>query len=123
MILKAWICNSKLVNYLFFKRSYAWDLVYKVHGYTNHTVLPEALEKWTVELFGNLLPRHLQIIYLINHFFLEKMKKKFPNDQEKLMNLSIIEESNPKMIRMANLVILFENYNKYILVRYRLSYC
>jgi starch phosphorylase len=86
--------------------NFAWDLVYKVHGYTNHTVLPEALEKWSVELLGNLLPRHLEIIYLINHFFLEKMKKKFPGDYDKLKSLSLIEEGNPKLIRMANLSII-----------------
>jgi Glucan phosphorylase len=67
--------------------------------------LPEALEKWGVDLFGNLLPRHLEIIYLINHFFLERMIKRFPGDWEKIARLSLIEESNPKMVRMANLVL------------------
>lgn len=86
--------------------NFAWDLVYKVFAYTNHTVLPEALEKWTIELLGNLLPRHLEIIYLANFFFLEKMKKKFPGDSEKLKSLSLIEEALPKMVRMANLCVI-----------------
>lgn len=85
---------------------FAWSLVYKVFAYTNHTVLPEALEKWSIELLGNLLPRHLEIVYLINHFFLEKVKLKYPGDSHKLNVLSIIEESTPKMIRMANLCII-----------------
>jgi starch phosphorylase len=83
---------------------FAWELVYKSFSYTNHTILPEALEKWGVDLLGNLLPRHLEIVYVINSIFLEKVIKKFPNDNAKLAALSIVEESNPKKIRMANLV-------------------
>jgi glycogen phosphorylase len=75
-------------------------------GYTNHTVLPEALEKWPVGLFQNLLPRHLQIIYDINLFFLQKVEKAFPNDRDILGRVSIIEESQPKMVRMAFLAIV-----------------
>jgi glycogen phosphorylase len=83
---------------------FAWELVYKSFSYTNHTILPEALEKWGIDLIGNLLPRHLELIFVINFIFLEKVAKKFPNDGARLSSLSIIEESNPKKIRMANLV-------------------
>jgi glycogen/starch/alpha-glucan phosphorylase-like protein len=75
-------------------------------GYTNHTVLPEALEKWSVPLFQNLLPRHLQIIYEINLYFLQAVERKFPKDRELLARVSIIEESQPKMVRMAFLAIV-----------------
>jgi starch phosphorylase len=75
-------------------------------GYTNHTVLPEALEKWSVPLFQNLLPRHLAIIYEINLYFLQSVEKKFPKERELLGRVSIIEESQPKMVRMAFLAIV-----------------
>ena len=84
----------------------AWDLVQRVFGYTNHTVLPEALEKWSVPLVQNLLPRHLQIIYDINLQFLQFVEKKFPKDREMLARVSIIEESQPKMVRMAYLAVI-----------------
>lgn len=83
---------------------FAWELIYKSFSYTNHTIMPEALEKWGIDLLGTLLPRHLEIIYIINFIFLEKVSKKFPNDFARLNSLSIIEESAPKKIRMANLV-------------------
>jgi starch phosphorylase len=81
-------------------------VVTKTFGYTNHTVLPEALEKWSVPLMQHLLPRHLQIIYDINLFFLQQVERKFPKDREMLGRMSIIEESNPKMVRMAYLAII-----------------
>ncbi|CAI7628525.1 unnamed protein product [Penicillium glandicola] len=84
----------------------AWNIVTKTFGYTNHTVLPEALEKWSVPLMQNLLPRHLQIIYEINLFFLQSVEKRFPNDRDILSRVSIIEESHPKMVRMAYLAII-----------------
>jgi starch phosphorylase len=84
----------------------AWDLVTRTFGYTNHTVLPEALEKWPVGLFQHLLPRHLQIIYDINLFFLQMVEKKFPKDHDLLNRVSIIEESQGKMVRMAFLAIV-----------------
>lgn len=84
----------------------AWNIVTKTFGYTNHTVLPEALEKWSVPLMQNLLPRHLQIIYEVNLFFLQSVEKRFPNDREILSRVSIIEESHPKMVRMAYLAII-----------------
>ncbi|KAF4980260.1 hypothetical protein FZEAL_3697 [Fusarium zealandicum] len=84
----------------------AWDIVVNTFGYTNHTVLPEALEKWSVGLIQHLLPRHLQIIYDINLYFLQKVEKAFPNDRDMLRRVSIIEEAQPKMVRMAYLAIV-----------------
>ncbi|KAJ9201616.1 CAZyme family GT35 [Paecilomyces variotii] len=84
----------------------AWNIVVNTFGYTNHTVLPEALEKWSVPLFQNLLPRHLQIIYDINLFFLQSVEKKFSTDRDLLARVSVIEESHPKMVRMAHLAII-----------------
>ena len=84
----------------------AFNVVQKTFNYTNHTVLPEALEKWGVDIFERLLPRHLEIIYLINYFFMQDVGKKFPNDGDRMGRLSIIEESWPKKIRMANLCIV-----------------
>ena len=85
---------------------YAFGLVVKVFSYTNHTVLPEALEKWSADLLGHLLPRHLELIYMINHQFMEQVSEVFPGDWGKMSDLSIIEESEPKKIKMANLSIL-----------------
>ena len=84
----------------------AWGIVYETFSYTNHTVLPEALEKWSVDLLGHLLPRHLELIYLVNFYFLERIKKKFPGDGSKMEKMSVIEESTPKKVRMANLSII-----------------
>jgi len=84
----------------------AWNIVVNTFGYTNHTVLPEALEKWSVPLIQHLLPRHLQIIYDINLYFLQKVEREFPDDDQLLRDVSIIEESQPKMIRMAFLAIV-----------------
>ena len=84
----------------------AWDITVKTLGYTNHTLMPEALEKWSVPMLGSILPRHLQIIYEINHRFLQKAVAFFPFQNDKISKISIIEESNPKMIRMANLAII-----------------
>ncbi|EXJ72757.1 starch phosphorylase [Cladophialophora psammophila CBS 110553] len=84
----------------------AWNIVTKTFGYTNHTVLPEALEKWSVPLIQNLLPRHLQIIYDINLYFLQSVERRFPKDRDMLARVSIIEESQPKMVRMAYLAIV-----------------
>jgi glycogen phosphorylase len=81
----------------------AWGLVSKVFNYTNHTLLPEALEKWSVPLFGRLLPRHLQIIYEINRRFLEQVTARWPGDTGKLGSLSLIEEGATQYVRMAHL--------------------
>jgi glycogen phosphorylase len=84
----------------------AWNIVTNTFSYTNHTVLPEALEKWNVPLIQNLLPRHLQIIYDINLFFLQSVERRFPKDRDMLAHVSIIEEGQPKMVRMAFLAII-----------------
>ena len=84
----------------------AWNIVTNTFSYTNHTVLPEALEKWNVPLVQNLLPRHLQIIYDVNLFFLQSVERRFPKDRDMLARVSIIEEGQPKMVRMAFLAII-----------------
>ncbi|KAH7385424.1 glycogen phosphorylase-like protein [Phaeosphaeria sp. MPI-PUGE-AT-0046c] len=84
----------------------AWSIVQKTFGYTNHTVLPEALEKWSVPLMQHLLPRHLQIIYEINLQFLQFVERNFPKERDILGRVSIIEESQPKMVRMAYLALI-----------------
>jgi starch phosphorylase len=84
----------------------AWDICTATFGFTNHTLLPEALEKWPVDLIGRILPRHLQIIFEINHRFLSIVREKYPNDIERLRRLSLIEEGNEKRIRMAQLSII-----------------
>ena len=84
----------------------AWEITRKVFAYTNHTILPEAMEKWSVPMMTELLPRHMQIIYEINHRFLLEVKKLWPNDVSRLSAMSIIEESSPKMVRMANLAVI-----------------
>ncbi len=84
----------------------AWDICVNTFAYTNHTLMPEALERWTVEMMGKVLPRHLQIIYEINQRFLELVAAEYPGDNEKLREMSIIEEGEPKKIRMAHLAIV-----------------
>ena len=81
----------------------AWNVTRAVFAYTNHTLLPEALEKWTVGLFGALLPRHLEIVHEINHRFLEEVRAAFPGDDTRLSRLSLIDESGPRYVRMAHL--------------------
>ena len=85
----------------------AWGICQETFAYTNHTLLPEALEKWSVALFEKVLPRHLEIIYEINAQFLTNIvEKKWPGDDQKKQKLSIIEESQPRMVRMANLCVI-----------------
>ena len=84
----------------------AWDIITKTFSYTNHTVMPEALERWSVPLFEKLLPRHMQIIYEINSRSIDEIAKKFPDDGAKIQRMSIIEESEPKKVRMASLCII-----------------
>jgi glycogen phosphorylase len=81
----------------------AWQVTSQAIAYTNHTLLPEALEKWPVELFGRLLPRHLEIVYEINQRFLDEVRAKFPGDEERLARMSLIDESGQRFVRMANL--------------------
>ena len=84
----------------------AWDMTKKCFSYTNHTLLPEALEKWPLPLFASVLPRHLEIIYEINRRFLDEVRVKFPGDDVKLAHLSIIDENGEKYVRMANLAVI-----------------
>jgi starch phosphorylase len=81
----------------------AWDITTQTFAYTNHTVMPEALERWPVHLLGRVLPRHLQIIYEINHRFLHQVRQRFPNDDERCRRMSIIEEGPEQRVRMAHL--------------------
>jgi starch phosphorylase len=81
----------------------AWEITTQTFAYTNHTLLPEALEKWRLDLFKSILPRHLEIIYEINARFLDLVRDRFPGDWGKITRMSIIDESGPKYIRMANL--------------------
>ena len=84
----------------------AWSIVTRTFAYTNHTLLPEALEKWSVGLFRKVLPRHLQIIFEINKHFLEKVEQKWPGDIHKKRILSLIEEGDTQMVRMAHLSVV-----------------
>ncbi len=85
---------------------FAWGLVTKVFAYTNHTLMPEALETWSIDLFGSLLPRHLEIIYRINHEFLLMVNHHFPGDTALLQRVSIIDESHGRRVRMAHLAVV-----------------
>lgn len=86
--------------------STAWDLVCRSFAYTNHTVLPEALEKWPLPLFGRLLPRHLQIVFDLNLDFLTDVAAHHPGDVGLLSRVSLIEESAPKQVRMAHIAVI-----------------
>ena len=82
---------------------HAWDLCTRTFASTQHTILPESLETWSVDLLGSLLPRHLEIIYEINHRFLKQVRVRFPHEPERLARMSIIQEGPERRIRMANL--------------------
>jgi starch phosphorylase len=84
----------------------AWDLTRRSTGYTNHTILPEALEKWPVSMMERLLPRHLQIIYEINGRFLQQISSQYPGDIKRLQRMSLIDESGDRFVRMANLCLV-----------------
>ena len=84
----------------------AWSIVTRTLAYTNHTLLPEALEKWSVGLFRKVLPRHLQIIFEANKRFLVEVEKVWPGDLDKVQKLSLIEEGDNQMVRMANLAVI-----------------
>ena len=81
----------------------AWDITSRSLSYTNHTLMPEALEKWGLNLFGSLLPRHLELIYEINRRFLQQVRFKYPGNEQILRRLSIIDEDGAKAVRMAHL--------------------
>jgi starch phosphorylase len=101
------IAVAELMRLLVDEHDLGWEEAWKVtrgtFAYTNHTLLPEALEKWNVDLFGKLLPRHLEIIYEINRRFLEEVRAKFPGDEARLARLSLIDKGNPRSVRMAHL--------------------
>jgi starch phosphorylase len=96
----------QLVDVHHLKWDQAWGLTVKIFAYTNHTLMPEALETWSVDLFGRLLPRHLSIIYQINHQFLQMVNHKFPGDSELLSRVSIIDETHGRRVRMAHLAVV-----------------
>src|SRR6185503_14111236 len=81
----------------------AWDITRRTLAYTNHTLLPEALETWGLPLFQDLLPRPLEIIYEINRRFLEEVRERYPGDDARMARLSLIDETGIKRERMANL--------------------
>ena len=84
----------------------AWALTQRTLAYTNHTLLPEALEKWPVAWFQDLLPRHLEIIYEINRRFLDDVRARYPGDAGRVARVSLIEEGAPRQVRMAHLAIV-----------------
>jgi len=84
----------------------AWEICVETFGFTNHTLMPEALETWPVEMLGRVLPRHLEIIYEINRRFLEEVEGRYPGDTDRLRRMSLIEEGPVKKVRMAHLAIV-----------------
>jgi starch phosphorylase len=84
----------------------AWDVTRRVFSYTNHTLLPEALEVWPVTFFERILPRHLQIIYLLNRALLDEISARHPNDHDRRQRMSLIDESHGRMVRMAHLAVV-----------------
>ena len=84
----------------------AWDLTVRTIAYTNHTMMPEALEEWPVSMLERILPRHLEIIYEINHHFLKRVASRYPGDVERLRRMSIIAEDGVKRVRMAHLAVV-----------------
>ncbi len=84
----------------------AWKITIDTFGYTNHTILPEALEKWPVSMMEATLPRHMDIIYEINRRFLDEVSKRFPDDPARMARMSLIEEGGDKQVRMAHLAIV-----------------
>ncbi|MDU9050355.1 MAG: glycogen/starch/alpha-glucan phosphorylase [Candidatus Electrothrix sp. Rat3] len=81
----------------------SWEITKKTLSYTNHTLLPEAMEKWSLELFGSLLPRHLEIIFELNRLFLDEVRIRYPGDDARLQRMSMIDETEPRSVRMVNL--------------------
>src|SRR5215472_3546503 len=83
-----------------------WDITQRTLAYTNHTLLPEALEKWPLHYFQQMLPRYLEIIYEINRRFLDDARRRYPGDEGRIERLSLIEEGPEDKVRMANLAIV-----------------
>lgn len=84
----------------------AWDITTRTCAYTNHTVLPEALERWPTSMLESILPRHLQIIYQINHLHLQNVAVKWPGNMDRIRQMSLIEEDGEKRVNMAHLSIV-----------------
>ena len=84
----------------------AWDITRRLFAYTNHTLMPEALETWPVSLMERVLPRHMGVIYRINHEFIEEVRHRFPGDHDLLRRLSIIDEDHGRRVRMAHLAVV-----------------
>src|SRR5579862_7520607 len=84
----------------------AWDITLNTLAYTNHTLLPEALEKWPVALFEALIPRQLEIIYEINRRFLDDVRRRFPGDESRVRRVSLIEEEPVRRVRVAHLAVI-----------------
>lgn len=84
----------------------AWDLTKRVFSFTNHTILPEAVEKWRYDMMSNLLPRHVEIICEMNRRHLVEVAEKFPDEPDRLRRMSIIEESDQKFIRMLYIAVI-----------------
>src|SRR4029078_3688908 len=97
------VAVAELVRLLLDEHAFGWDEAWAItratFAYTNHTLLPEALEKWAVDLFGALLPRHLEIIYDINQRFLDDLRVRVPDDDELVSRLSLIDEGPPRSVR------------------------
>ena len=104
------LCVAELMRFLVDENlldwDHAWELTVATLGYTNHTLLPEALEKWPVSLIERVLPRHTEIIFGINHQFLRTVARSWPGDIDRQRRMSIIEEGPEKQVRMANLAIV-----------------
>ncbi|HVG58263.1 MAG TPA: glycogen/starch/alpha-glucan phosphorylase [Hyalangium sp.] len=104
------IAVAELMRVLVDERRLPWDdafhITQQTFGYTNHTLLAEAMEKWPATLFERLLPRHLEIIYEINHRFLRQVQIRYPFDEERLRRMSLVEEGPEKRIRMAHLAVV-----------------
>jgi starch phosphorylase len=101
---------AELMRLLMDEHGMGWDEAWKItqatFGYTNHTLLPEALERWPLDMFGNLLPRHLEIIYEINQRFLDEMRRRFPNDDARMRRMSLIGEDGEPNVQMAHLAVV-----------------
>lgn len=104
------IAVAELMRLLLDEHSLPWDAAWMItqrtFGYTNHTLLPEALERWPIDIFGALLPRHLEIIYEINHRFIDEIRIRFPDDDTRIGRMSLIDESGERYVRMAHLACL-----------------
>lgn len=100
----------ELMRYLVDEKRMAWEKAWEITratcAYTNHTLLPEALEQWSVSLLEKVLPRHLQIIYEINRRFLEQVENRYPGDESKIQRMSLVSEESGKKVRMANLAVI-----------------